>query len=171
MRLTPLLLALAALPAMLPVAAAEPTPEIVRDVATAQAVGVTHTLRTIPEACARLEGVFTGEAAQPYKFSAVRTSAGCQPRARLVDAAKLQPSIAQGWTFNDLIQVPSAACPTRMAVVRIWRKPVEAGPPELDAQGRARIYLDESRRALEAGTLAQLPLYAAAMTLEGETCN
>jgi hypothetical protein len=51
-------------------------------------VGAAHTLRQIPEACARLEGVFTGDAAEPYRFSAVRTSEQCQPRARFVDYAK-----------------------------------------------------------------------------------
>src|SRR3546814_14098461 len=55
--------------------------------------GVVHTLRAIPEACARLQGEFTGDAAQPYRFAAVRTSATCQPRARLVDAAKARPSV------------------------------------------------------------------------------
>lgn len=170
--LTPLLFGLALLSAIaLPVAAAEPTPEIERAVAAPQAVGAVHTLRAIPEACARLQGEFTGDPAQPYAFSAVRTSANCQPRAQLVDATRVKPAADRGWTFNDLIRVPSAACPSQQAVVRIWHKPAGAGPPELDAQGRARIYLDESKRAIEAGTLAQLPQFAVAMTLEGETCE
>ena len=58
-----------------PANAADPQPEIQRAVGSPQAVGVAHTLRTIPEACARLEGQFTGGAASPYKFAAVRTSA------------------------------------------------------------------------------------------------
>lgn len=55
--------------------AADPTPELKpRAPGTAQAIGAVHTLRQIPEACARLEGVFTGNAAQPYTFSVVRSS-------------------------------------------------------------------------------------------------
>ena len=49
--------------AALPASAADPAPEIQRPLGTAQAVGAAHTLRSIPEACARLEGVFTGDAA------------------------------------------------------------------------------------------------------------
>jgi hypothetical protein len=50
----------------LPAMAADPTPEIHRDPATPQPVGVLHTLRQIPEACARIQGQFTGDAANPY---------------------------------------------------------------------------------------------------------
>ena len=73
--------------------AAEPSPEIRRAPARPQAVGVVHTLRTIPEACARLEGRFGGDAATPYTFAAVRSSERCQPRARLVDALKAKASV------------------------------------------------------------------------------
>ena len=106
MRMLALLLAATALPVL----AGDPTPEITRGVVTPQAVNALHTLRQIPEACARLEGMFTGDAAQPYKFSAVRTSPKCQARARFVDAAKVKPSEADGWKFNDLIRVPNAGC-------------------------------------------------------------
>lgn len=92
--------------------AADPTPELKqRPPGTAQAIGAVHTLRQIPEACARLEGVFTGNAAQPYTLSVVRSSPTCQPRARFVDFAKAAPSVASGWIFNDVIRVPSAAVP------------------------------------------------------------
>ena len=92
-----------------PVFAAEPAPEMQRAPGTAQAIGAAHTLRQIPEACARLEGVFTGNAAQPYTFSVTRSSPTCQPRARFVDYAKAAPSVASGWIFNDVIRVPSAS--------------------------------------------------------------
>ena len=163
MRLIPSLLAAAvAIPAM----AAEPEPEIDRAEAAPQAVGVAHTLRTIPEACARIEGMFTGEAAEPYEFAVVRTSPNCRPRARFVDAAEARPSVAKGWIFNDLISVPSAACPSQKAVVRVWRKP-GATAPELDAQGRARIYLGDAKQAAEADQLAAIPVFAAAMSVDG----
>ena len=42
-----------------PAHAADPVPEIQRSVAKAQAIGAVHTLRTIPEACARLQGTFS----------------------------------------------------------------------------------------------------------------
>ncbi|MFT4178841.1 MAG: hypothetical protein QM612_05165 [Thermomonas sp.] len=151
--------------------ATDPQPEIQRANATPQAVGIAHTLRTIPEACARLEGRFTGDAASPYAFSAVRTGARCQPRARLLDADKARASTANGWLLNDVIRVPSAACNTQQAVVRIWRKPAGSAKPKMDAQGRARVYLKEGLDAAEAGQLGAVPLYAAKMEIEGKGCR
>lgn len=151
--------------------AAEPAPEIKRAVASPQAAGVVHTLRTIPEACARLEGQFTRDATAPYKFAAVRTSDRCAPRAKLVDAATAKPSVANGWLLNDLIRVPDAACPSRQAVVRVWRKDIKPVPPKLDAQGRSRIYLKDSMDAARAGDLKPIPVFAAVMTLEGLACK
>ena len=150
---------------------AAPRPEIVRDAVKPQAIGTAHTLRTIPEACARLEGVFTGDATQPYKFAVVRTSPKCQPRARFADAAKVQPSVVTGWTFNDLIRVPSAACASQQAVVRVWRKPASAAPPKADGQGQSRIYLEEQRRNAAENKLAAVPMFAAVMTVEGKSCK
>ena len=167
MRMLALLLAAAALPAL----AADPTPEITRGQVTPQAVNAMHTLRQIPEACARLEGMFTGDPAQPYRFSAVRTSPKCQARARFVDAAKVKPSEADGWKFNDLIRVPNAGCLTQLAVVRVWRHPADVAPPELDAQGRARIYLKDSVDQAKAKKLPAVPMYAASMAIEGMPCG
>nr|WP_193552610.1 hypothetical protein [Xanthomonas arboricola] len=151
--------------------AADPTPELkARPPGTAQAVGAVHTLRQIPEACARLEGVFTGNAAQPYTFSVVRSSPTCQPRARFVDYAKATPSVASGWIFNDVIRVPSAACPSQQAVVRVWRKPVDA-KPQLDGQGQSRIYLEDAKQQAAAGKIPQVPMFAAQMAVEGKACQ
>jgi hypothetical protein len=149
-----------------------PQPEIQRPSAvTPQAIGAVHTLRQIPEACARIEGAFTGQAAEPYRFALVRTSPQCQPRARIVDFAQAQPSQAVGWKFNDLIRVPNAACPSQQAVVRVWRKPVDNTLAK-DGQGQARVYLEEAKQQAAAGKLAQakIPLYAAEMTVEGKAC-
>ena len=151
--------------------AADPAPEIKRAIATPQAAGVVHTLRTIPEACARLEGQFTRDAASPYKFAAVRTGDRCAPRAKLVDAANAKASVANGWLLNDVIRVPDAACPSRQAVVRVWRKDIKPQPPKLDAQGRSRIYLKDSMDAARAGDLKPIPVFAAVMTLEGLACK
>ena len=151
--------------------ASDPVPEIKRGAASPQAVGALHTLRGIPEACARLEGQFTGDAAQPYRFDVVRTSPACQARARFVDASKVKPSAASGWILNDVIRVPSAACPRQEAVVRVWRHPAEATPPKLDAQGRSRIYLQESVDKAKANALPPIPMYAASMAVEGEACG
>lgn len=150
--------------------AADPAPEIKRGASTPQAVGAVHTLRQIPEACARIEGAFTGQAAEPYKFAVVRTSQNCQPRARFVDAAKAKPSEATGWKFNDLIRVPSAACASQQAVVRVWRKPVDQ-TIKLDGQGQSRIYLKDSKEAAAAGKIAAMPMFAAAMSVEGKACG
>ncbi|GGJ98601.1 hypothetical protein [Luteimonas terricola] len=150
--------------------AADPAPEITRPAATPQAVGVVHTLRQIPEACARIEGAFTGDSAEPYRYAVVRTRPNCQPRARFVDAAKAQPSEAAGWVFNDLLRVPSVECPSQQAVVRVWRKPVDQ-TVELDGQGQSRIYIEEAKRAAAAGTIAAIPMYAAEMGVEGKACS
>ena len=170
MRATPLI-AILTLAIAQPLLAAEPAPEIKREAGTPQAVNALHTLRQIPEACARMEGMFTGNAAEPYKFALVRTSPNCQPRARFVEFAKAKPSEAGGWKFNDLIQVPSAACPSQKAVVRVWRKPADASPPELDAQGRSRLYLKEMQAAAKQGGYQPIPMFAAEMKLEGQACG
>jgi len=170
MRAVPLI-AILALAIAHPLLAAEPAPEIKRDAGTPQAVNALHTLRQIPEACARMEGMFTGNAAEPYKFALVRTSPNCQPRARFVEFAKAQPSEDGGWKLNDLIQVPSAACPSQKAVVRVWRKPADATPPELDAQGRSRLYLKEMQAAAKQGGYQPIPMFAAEMKVEGKACG
>ena len=153
------------------VSAADTKPEIQRDPAPPQAVGVTHTLRTIPEACVRLEGRFTDDESQPYAFAAVPTSARCQPRARLADATSAKASVANGWLLNDLVRVPNASCPSQQAVVRVWRQDIRATPPKLDAQGRSRIYLKDGLAAARQGQLAAVPVFATVMTLEGKACK
>ncbi len=153
-------------------ASAQPLqPEIKRPPATPQPIGKLHALRTIPEACTRIQGRFTGDAGKPYEFAAVRTSDRCAPRAKLVDDANAKASVANGWVLNDVIRVPSAACPSRQAVVRVWRKDAKVAPPKLDAQGRSRIYLKDSMDAARAGELKPIPVFAAAMTLEGLACK
>ena len=154
-----------------PVAGAATKPEIARDAAPPQADGKLHTLRTIPEACAILTGEFTGDAAKPYALDARRTSANCRPRARLVDAAKAGASAKAGWILNDRIRVPSAACPSRQAVVQVWRRPGEAGLPAKDGQGQARIYLREGLAQAKAGELASLPVYAVQLAVGGKPCK
>ena len=166
---------LPALLLLMPIAAASAAgqaaaPELQRAVGAAQAVGAQHTLRQIPEACARLEGVFTGEAAQPYRFAVVRTSEQCQPRARFVDFAKAQPSVEKGWKLNDVIRVPNAACPAQQAVVRVWRMPV-AVSNERDGQGQSRIYLEDAKKQAAAGEIPKVTMFAAEQTLEGKTCG
>lgn len=153
-----------------PATAAEPKPEITREAAPAQAVGQRHALRIIPEACARLEGEFTGDASRAYAFKAVRSSTSCQPRAKVVDAGKAGAPGA-GWILNDRIRVPSATCPGMTAVVRVWRRDRDARAPALDAQGKSRIYLEEGLQKARAGKLAALPVYAVASAIEGKPCR
>lgn len=158
--------------ALLGVSAAAPAakPEIERPAGAPQADGVAHTVRVIPEACARLEGTFTGQASAPYRFAPVRSSATCQPRARLLDPAKARPSSADGWILNDVIRVPSKACTGLVAVVEVWRWPGRAAPPKLDAQGRSRLYLREGGRP-DAPGAGGLPAYAAKVSTEGRACG
>ena len=61
--------------------------------------------------------------------------------------------------------------PGRQAVVTVWRKPADVGTPGLDGQGRARIYLDESMEKIARGDLAPVPLFAAALSLQGAGCD
>lgn len=151
--------------------AAEPLPEIKRAVGSPQSDGVLHTLRVIPEACARIQGKFTGDASRPYDFALVQTSARCQPRAKLVDAAKVSPQGKPGWVYADLVRVPSAACPAQQAVVRIWRHDAKAAPPALDAQGRSRLYLKESVDAASRDGAGDIPTYALEMGVAGKPCG
>lgn len=156
----------AGLLAALTATAADPVPEIRRPAAPPQADGVVHTLRTIPEACTRLEGRFTGQTGRPYALDAVQTGPRCQARARFEQLP--QPPAGPGWVLNDILRVPSAACPGRQAVVRVWRHPADHATPALDAQGKARIYLHDSLAAAAAGTLDALPRYAATLAVEGD---
>ena len=172
MRQSARLIAFTAALVALPSLAADPVPEIERGAAAPQAVGAAHTLRTIPEACARLEGAFTGQADAPYRFAVVHSSPNCQPRARFVDAAEAKPSADAGWVFNDLIRVPNASCQTQQAVVRVWRKPLaKAQATQRDGQGQMRVYLEEMRKNAEAGDLDAVPLFAASMSVEGLPCG
>ena len=161
-----ILLAAVAMPAL----AAEPRPEIERTAVTPQAVGAAHTLRQIPEACVRIEGVFTGDPAEPYRYAVVRSSPNCQPRARFVDAAKVRPAESEGWIFNDLLRIPNAACLSQQAVVRIWRKPVDQAV-ERDGQGQLRVYAADAKQAGAVAKAATVPVYAAEMGVEGEACD
>ncbi|MFP7723150.1 hypothetical protein [Lysobacter sp. A3-1-A15] len=172
MRYPFLLAAIATALAIQPARAGDPKPEVERGAVTAQAVGVAHTLRTIPEACARLEGAFTGQAGAPYRFAVVRTSPNCQPRAQFVEAAQASPSVQAGWVLNDLIRVPQADCQTRQAVVRVWRKPLaQAQATQRDGQGQMRLYLEDLRNSAKAGKLDAVPKFAATMAVEGLPCG
>ena len=163
MRLIPALFAFVATGAL---AAA---PEIDRPVGTPQANGVMHVLRAIPEACAWLEGTFTGDAKDPYRFAPVRSSPSCQARARLVDPAKAKPSAATGWKLNDVVRVPSKDCPGLMAVVEVWRRPTQSKALDLDAQGRARVYLQDAKA--DVAKAPSVTLYSAKPALEGKPCG
>ncbi|KGO98683.1 hypothetical protein [Novilysobacter defluvii] len=161
-----LLTTLAAAVLVVPVPALAQQPEIERPAAAPQAVGAVHTLRTITEACTRLEGVFTGKEEPPYAIRAVQSAPGCQPRARFDGEAA--PDAGEGWILNDRITVPSAACADQTAMVEVWRLPGTAAPPELDAQGKARIYFKEGQQAQRPDT-SRLQRYATTLRTVG-TC-
>ena len=144
-------------------------PEIKRPVGKPQAIGALHTLRVIPEACIRIQGQFTGNATKPYDFAAVPTGARCQARAKLVDAASVKPLGKPGWIYADEVRVPSAACPSQQAVVRLWRSAAKAAPPKLDAQGRSRLYVKDSMEGKP--NSAKVPTYAVEMGVAGKACN
>jgi hypothetical protein len=151
--------------------AADPSPEVKREPYPAKPNGEVHTIRVVPEACVYLHGMFTGDKAQPYRYGAKRTNPRCQPRAQMVDPTKAAPSTASGWILNDIVRIPSAACGSQTAVVRVWRKPADNRPPPADAQGRSRIYLDASKQRAEQGKLAPISKYAAVLSVEGAACR
>jgi len=154
----------------LPLLAANAKPEIERPAASAQATGAVHTVRQIPEACTRIEGRFTGTAAQPYDMQLVRTSPQCQPRAVFLDASKVNPSEAAGWKLNEVARIPSASCSSQQAVIEVWRKP--AGQQvALDGQGQNRVYLGDAKAQAAAGRLAALPAYSAKLAMQGSACR
>ncbi len=162
------LILLAALP--LPLFAANAKPEIERPAASPQAVAALHTVRQIPEACTRIEGRFTGDAAAPYDMQLVRISAQCQARAAFLDSTKVTPSEASGWKLNEVVRIPSASCNTQQALIEVWRKP--AGQQvALDGQGQNRVYLEDAKTQAAAGRLAALPAYSAVLRMEGASCR
>lgn len=150
-------------------AATAAAPEIQRPVGEPQGNGVVHQVRGLPEACAWIQGSFTGDAATPYRIAPVVTSPKCQARARLVDAAKAQPSEAKGWKLNDLIRIPSKDCAGLQAVIEIWRKPTTAQAMKLDGQGRARIYLQDAKAS--AGKGPGVTMYALKSGVTGNVCR
>ncbi len=148
----------------------DPAPETHRDPFPPQAIGTVHTIRIIPEACAYVRGNFTGDKTTPYRYGPARSSDRCQPRAKLVDPLKAKPSVKTGWILNDVIRIPSAACPSQQAVVRVWRKPADNKPPPADAQGRPRIYLEDAKARAAEGKLAPIAQYTATLAMEGSAC-
>jgi hypothetical protein len=150
-------------------ATAATEPEIQREVGQAQAVGQVHTLRNIPEACVRLQGQFTGDAATPYRMESVPRDR-CAPRAKYVEASALQtpPSSADGWTLNDVIRVPSAACPNQQAALSIWKHQVDPTKIALDGQGRMRMYMQDGNVTTPSGEKAHaITLYTATLKVSG----
>lgn len=154
----------------LPVWAAVPKAEMERPQAAPQRDGMVHTVRQIPEACTRIEGRFTGDAATPYDMQLRRSSPQCQARAVFLDFAKVTPRVASGWKLNEVVRIPSASCSSQLAVVEVWRKP--AGQQvSLDGQGKNRVYLEDAKAQAAAGRLAALPAYAVHVTLQGTSCR
>jgi len=144
----PLLVACLAIAA--PAWAADPKPEIARPAAAPQAVGAVHTLRQIPEACARLEGAFTGDAAQPYRYAPVRTSPQCQPRALRrfrqdeafrrggMEAQRRDPRAERGVSFSAGRRARVAQTRQRDAAAAGWPGPVAHLPAGRQAAGGYR---------------------------------
>ena len=133
----------------------------------AQSTGVKHTLRQIPEACVRLEGVFTGDPAKPYAMELVRLGPPCQPRARYDGRlTKAMATPGTGWRQTQVIRIPSANCPGLVVDFEVWQRP-GAAAPRPDGQGQTRVYLEEAQRDARSGQLARLPGYAVRTRAKG----
>jgi len=144
---------LAAVPAVR-AADQEPAPEISRAAASPQANGQAHTLRTIPEACLRLQGEFTGDPAAPLPLPAgahQRRLPGPGAGGRRAQGRRARRRLDP----QRRIRVPAPRAPAS----RPWSRLApgrEAKAPALDAQGKSRIYLEEgwTGRRRAAGGLA-----------------
>lgn len=150
-----------------PALAAPPDTGRQRPPSRPQADGVWHTLRQIPEACARLQGRFTGQPERPYQLQAVASSTHCRRRAVLLALQQGGEDPGQGWMLDERIMVPSAACPGLAVELRLWRRqPADTSRPR-DAQGRERIYLQQAREQWARQRLAGLPQWRAYWQLQG----
>jgi hypothetical protein len=125
---------LAVLAVALPVAAADPEPEITRAAVRRNRLEPC-TRCAHPRGLRATGGTFTGDATQPYRFEVVRTSPNCQAartfRRRRGGQAPRWPG---GWILNDVIRVPSATCPNQQPLSASGAIR-DATPPILDAQG------------------------------------
>ena len=138
-----------------------------RPAAAAQADGVAHTLRQIPEACVRVQGQFTGDAQRPYLMEVVPTAARCPRRAHFAGLARQVPDAGQQWQRDERITVPSARCPGLQVELTLWRRDGAVAPPR-DGQGRQRIYLEQVQQATAEATLAALPQWRASWKVQGQ---
>jgi hypothetical protein len=154
----PLLLALSG--------AAMATAPAARPAASPQADGVAHTLRQIPEACIRLQGMFTGRADQPYALQAVPTQERC-PRRAVFAGISDAPQADEGWQLDEQIMVPSAACPALRMTLSLWRHPGQVRTAERDGQGQVRVYVEQARQAATGGGQATLPQWRASWQVQG----
>lgn len=146
-------------PILLFAAALAAAPEITRPVAPPQAIGAAHALRNVPEACTRIEGVFTAEGYSPSLVPRV----GCRPRAPFEPGIGAQPPSGEGWILNDLLRVPRADRPACIATISVWRHPGALAPMQADGQQRVRLYLDAAR-----APAAQQPRFAASLQVTPE---
>ena len=152
---------------MAPALAAPPDTGRQRPPSRPQADGVWHTLRQIPEACARLQGRFTGQPELPYQLQAVAGSTHCRRRAVLLPLQQGAVDPGPSWVLDERIVVPSAACPGLAVELTLWRSnPVATSRPR-DAQGRERIYLQQVREQSASPRLAGLPQWRAHWQLQG----
>ena len=136
------------------------TPEIERPPVSPQTAGTPHTLRLVPEACLRIDGVF---AASGYQVT-LHPRPGCQPRARFEPVAGIAAPGGEGWILNDVLRVPRADRPECVATISVWRHPGALAPIEQDGQQRVRLYLDEKQAP------AEKPRFAATLSTS-EACN
>ena len=137
-----------------------------RPAASPQADGVAHTLRQIPEACIRLQGMFSGRADHPYALQAVPTQERCPRRAVFAGIADA-PQADEGWQLDEQIVVPSAACPALRMTLSLWRHPGQVRKAERDGQGQVRVYVEQARQAADGAEQATLPQWRASWQVQG----
>ena len=148
-----------------PLCAQSAEPLRTRPIGSAQADGQLHTLRTIPEACVRLQGQFGGP--DGYALAAVPSAPGCQPRAQFRGVDSIDPDPAAGWLLDEIVRVPSARCPQQMLRLELWTLPVAPVQAPRDGQGQVRIYLEQAQQGRAAGAALQRAQWTARWGLDG----
>lgn len=117
-----------------------PTSQAPTTEAHPQALGLRHTIRQIPEACVRLEGVFTDSKTTPYNVDVVPISNRCQPRAQFVPYSARSCKSGQ-WKTQSQIHIPRADCSLCSATITVFTCP-NSPPHWQDGRGNIRIYLN-----------------------------
>ena len=92
---------------------------------------------------------------------------------RTAPTVRLTATLAACLALAACTTTPAAPAwvPGQQATVSIWRRSGGNAPPAHDAQGRARLYLQDEKQRAQRGALAQLGEYVYVVASEGPACS